>query len=94
MPFKGHDSRAVMYLAIRAAESRDGALGWIQIANFIVTGAMVIARAIGIQRALKGGPAAAWAPRLLALYGLGLVAAGLFVADPMNGFPPGAPAGP
>lgn len=71
----------------------NGALGWIQIANFIVTGAMVIACAIGVQRALKVGPAATWAARLLALYGLGLVGAGLFVADPMNGFPPGAPAG-
>jgi hypothetical protein len=71
----------------------NGSLGWIQIANFAVTGAMVIACAIGIHRALKDGRAATWAPRLLALYGLGLVAAGVFVADPMNGFPPGAPAG-
>jgi hypothetical protein len=71
----------------------NGSLGWIQIANFFVTGAMVIACAIGVRRALRSGPAAMWAPRLLALYGLGLVAAGIFVADPMNGFPPGTPAG-
>lgn len=71
----------------------NAALGWIQIANFIVTGAMVIACAIGVQRALKDGPAATWAPRLLGLYGAGLIAAGIFVADPMNGFPAGAPAG-
>lgn len=71
----------------------NGSLGWVQIANFLITGAMVIACAIGIQRALKGGPGATWAPRLLALYGLGLIAAGIFVADPMNGFPPGTPAG-
>jgi len=68
-------------------------LGWIQIGNFLFTGAMVIACALGIHRALKDGVAATWAPRLLALYGLGLVAAGIFVADPMNGFPPGTPAG-
>jgi hypothetical protein len=71
----------------------NGSLGWIQIANFIITGVIVIACAIGVRRALLRGHAATWAPRLLALYGLGLVAAGVFVADPMNGFPPGAPAG-
>ncbi len=26
-------------------------------------------------------------------YGLGLIGGGIFIADPMNGFPPGAPAG-
>jgi hypothetical protein len=71
----------------------NGSLGWIQIGNFILTGAMVIACAIGVQRALRSGLAATWAPRLLGLYGLGLIGAGIFVADPMNGFPPGTPGG-
>jgi hypothetical protein len=31
--------------------------------------------------------------RLLAGYGVGLIAAGIFRADPANGFPPGTPAG-
>jgi heme A synthase len=35
-----------------------------------------------------------WGPRLVAVYGVGLVGAGVFVADPMNGFPPGTPDGP
>lgn len=69
----------------------NGSLGWIQIANFIVTGAFVIAAAVGMARAL--GSRAAWGPRLLGVYGAGLVAAGVFVADPMNGFPAGTPAG-
>lgn len=69
----------------------NGSLGWIQIANFIVTGAFVIAAAVGMARALAGR--SAWAPRLLGVYGAGLVAAGIFVADPMNGFPIGTPAG-
>lgn len=69
----------------------NGSLGWIQIANFIVTGAFVIAAAVGMARAL--GSNAAWGPRLLGVYGAGLVAAGIFVADPMNGFPAGTPAG-
>lgn len=71
----------------------NGSLGWIQIANFIATGLCVIACAVGLGRALSTGTGSVWAPRLLALYGVGLIAAGLFVADPMNGFPPGTPAG-
>jgi Protein of unknown function (DUF998) len=69
----------------------NGSLGWIQIANFIVTGAFVIAASAGMARALSGR--AAWGPRLIAGFGVGLVAAGVFVADPMNGFPAGTPAG-
>jgi hypothetical protein len=34
-----------------------------------------------------------WAARLLGLYGAGLMAAGVFRADPADGFGPGAPAG-
>jgi hypothetical membrane protein len=71
----------------------NGPLGWIQVANFVVTGMIVIACAIGLRRALVSGRAAIWAPRLLGLYGAGLIGAGIFVADPMNGFPPGTPAG-
>jgi hypothetical protein len=71
----------------------NGSLGWIQIANFLVTGAMVIAFAVGVRRAIAGSPAGTWGPVLLGLYGIGLSGAGIFVADPMNGFPAGAPAG-
>ena len=70
-----------------------GSWGWVQVANFVLTGAMVIVCSVGVQRALKGGRGGAWAPRLLGLYGAGLVAAGLFAADPMNGFPVGTPLG-
>ena len=70
----------------------NGSLGWIQVANFVLTGLMVTACAIGIRRSLSG-TRRTWAAALLALYGLGLVGAGLFAADPMNGFPAGTPAG-
>jgi uncharacterized protein DUF998 len=72
----------------------NGALGWIQITNLVVTGLMVIASAAGLRRALQPGRAATWAPRLVAVYGAGLVSAGIFRADPSLGFPPGTPAGP
>ena len=71
----------------------NGSLGWIQVVTFIATGAMVLAFATGVGRALRTGRAATWGPRLVGLFGAGLVGAGVFVADPMNGFPAGAPAG-
>ncbi len=71
----------------------NGAWGWIQVANFIVTGAMVLACSAGVWRALTDGRGIRWAPVLLGIYGVGLMGAGIFVADPMNGFPPGTAAG-
>jgi Protein of unknown function (DUF998) len=69
----------------------NGSLGWIQIANFVLTGLMTVAFAAGLGRALRPGPGSRWAPRLLGVYGLSLVAAGVFTADPAFGFPPGTP---
>ena len=72
----------------------NGPLGWIQIATFAVAGAMTIACAVGMRRALAGSAVAGpWGPRLIAVYGAALVAAGLLRADPADGFGPGAPAG-
>jgi len=72
----------------------NGAGGWLQVANLVLTGLMVVAAAVGYRRALRGGIGQRWAPRLLAAYGLGLVGAGIFRADPMAGFPAGTPDGP
>lgn len=72
----------------------NGDLGWIQITNLLVTGAMVVAGAVGTRRALCGSPGGTWGPRLLGIYGAGLIGAGVFVADPMSGFPAGTPEGP
>jgi hypothetical protein len=71
-----------------------GPYGWIQITNLAVTGVMVLAFAAGLRRALAGGPAAGWAPRLVGIYGASLIAAGAFRADPAFGFPAGTPDGP
>jgi hypothetical protein len=72
----------------------NGSHGWVQITNFALTGLMVVAFAAGLRRALVAGPGAVWAPRLLAVYGVSLVAAGAFRADPALGFPAGTPEGP
>jgi Protein of unknown function (DUF998) len=70
-----------------------GDLGWLQVTNFVVTGLLVLAFAVGLRARLRGGRAGTWGPLLLGAHGLGLVAAGVFTADPALGFPPGAPAG-
>jgi hypothetical protein len=72
----------------------NGDLGWIQITNFLVTGALTIACAVGMRRVLAGQRGGTWGPLLIGVYGAGLIAAGLFTADPMDGFPRGTPAGP
>ncbi len=70
-----------------------GDRGWIQIANFIVTGALLIACALGMWRVLRPGRGGTWGPLFVGAQGLGLILAGVFVADAGAGFPPGAPAG-
>ena len=67
----------------------NGPLGWIQVTTFLLAGAMTIAAAAGLRRAM----ASRWAPRLIAIYGAGLIGAGIFSADPAYGFGPGAPLG-
>lgn len=69
----------------------NGDLGWVQVCNFLITGLLVIAGAWGVRQALHPGRAGTWGPILFAGYGIGLIGAGLFAADPGNGFPPGAP---
>ena len=71
----------------------NGPLGWIQIATFVVAGLLTIAAAAGMRRVLRSGRGRTWGPLLIAVYGLGYIGAGVFVADPMNGFPPGTPDG-
>lgn len=70
-----------------------GDLGWIQIANFIVAGVLMLAFALGARRSLGDGPGRVWAPVLFGLYGVGLVLGGAFTADPALGFPIGTPNG-
>jgi hypothetical protein len=71
----------------------NGPLGWIQIGNFIVSGLLVIGGAAGLRMALSSGRGRLAAPLLIAIYGISLIGAGIFVADPALGFPPGTPDG-
>lgn len=71
----------------------NGTLGWIQITNFVLCGALALIGATGLRRTLSGAPGGRWIPRLVAIAGAGMIAAGAFRMDPGNGFPAGAPTG-
>jgi len=68
-----------------------GEFGWTQRVNFIVAGLLALAFAIGLWRALRPLGGSTWGPLLVAGYGIGLVGAGVFVTDPVSGYPPGTP---
>jgi hypothetical protein len=70
----------------------DGPRGWIQSANFIVAGLLLIAAAAGLRRSLRTGPGHTWIPRLITIAGIGMAGGGVFHPDPSGGFPPGTPA--
>jgi hypothetical membrane protein len=68
-----------------------GDSGWTQRASFLITGLLMLAFAIGLQRALRPLRGPIWRPLLVGASAVGLLGAGIFVADPMNGYPPGTP---
>lgn len=71
------------------SELSSGDSGWIQVANFLQMGAGTFAFAVGVNRTLNTSVGAV----LLAIFGLGMVAAGVFRPDPIRGYPPESPTG-
>jgi hypothetical membrane protein len=68
--------------------------GWIQTFNFRMCGALMVIFAVGLWlRTSSWGTEAKLGAAFVALFGLGLVGAGLFPADPGGGYPPGARVG-
>ncbi|MFC9283531.1 DUF998 domain-containing protein [Streptomyces collinus] len=68
-----------------------GALGWIQVTSFLLTGVLVLAGSVGLRRTLRDAPGGVWAPRLTGVFGASFLLAAVFTADPGAGFPAGAP---
>lgn len=60
-----------------------GELGWIQVINFLVTGTLALAGALGLRHVLRGQRGGTAGPFLVGLYGLGMIGAGLFGPDPL-----------
>ncbi|MFU8874889.1 DUF998 domain-containing protein [Micromonospora sp. SL4-19] len=71
-----------------------GDLGWVQIASFVVAGLLCVGAALALRRIPHPGLGPVSGPWLIGQYGVGLVLAGIFVADPLDGFPAGTPRGP
>lgn len=69
----------------------NGPGGWVQTVNFVLTGLMVLAAAVGFQRAL--GPKSRAVTWFLGAFGAAMIVAAVFRADPVDGFPPGTPKG-
>lgn len=70
-----------------------GEYGWIQIANFILCGVLTLGFAWGLRQNLHASARRTLAgPLLIAVWGLGMIGAGVFVADPVGGYPAGTAA--
>jgi hypothetical protein len=65
--------------------------GWMQAANFTVSGSLLLAGAAGLLRDDDPAVGTRAGRALLALNGAGLVLAGAFTTDPVSGYPPGTP---
>lgn len=69
----------------------NGPGGWVQTANFVLTGLMVVAAAVGFARVLR--PRFRALSTFLGTFGVSMLVAAAFPADPVLGFPPGTPEG-
>lgn len=65
--------------------------GWSMALIFVISGILVLSAALGLRRVLRSGPGRGWVPLGVGLAGAGLVLAGLFPTDAIQGYPPGAP---
>ena len=68
-----------------------GPRGWVQAANFAVTGTLFLAGAAGLWRAGDRALSARVGQALIGAAGAGLIGAAVFTTDPVSGYPPGTP---
>lgn len=68
-----------------------GPRGWVQIANFAVTGGLYLCFAVGLSRTLGARIRTRLGPVLLGAGAVGMLGAAAFRTDPVSGYPPGTP---
>jgi len=70
-----------------------GPTGWIQTITFFITGALIILFGYGLFKLRKTEEEgiSKWGIVLIIVCGIGLIGAGCFTTDPMNGYPAGTP---
>jgi len=61
-----------------------GPWGWVQIANFVIGGVLVIAGAVGLRRVLCTTTGRFWGSLLLGIFGVCQIGVGVFVTDPIR----------
>jgi Protein of unknown function (DUF998) len=61
-----------------------GPWGWIQIANFVIGGLLIVAGALGVRRALRTSKGRFWGSLLLGVFGFCQIGIGAFVTDPIR----------
>lgn len=71
-----------------------GRRGWLQTANFAVTGLLYLAGAAGLSRTRDPSMSRLAGPALIGAAAAGITAAAAFRTDPVNGYPPGTPDAP
>ncbi len=68
--------------------------GWVQAANFTITGVLYLALAAGLARTPDPEASTRAGPVLIGAAAVGLLGAGAFTTDPVSGYPPGTPDAP
>ncbi len=64
-----------------------GETGWIQIVNFILAGILLVVFSFGLKQIFITPNENFRGPLLIRLVGIGLIGAGIFVTDPIYGYP-------
>ena len=72
----------------------NGPAGWVHSAMMIITGLLTVLGAIGLRRGSASPKPSGVTIGGIAVFGLGVAAAGFLRADPQGNFPLGTPAGP
>src|ERR1035437_6383056 len=65
-----------------------GDTGLIQISNFIFTGILLVIFSLGLKQVCNSDKEKFRGPLLIRSVGIGLIGAGIFVTDPIFGYPP------
>jgi len=68
-----------------------GELGWMQIANFILTGILLLIFSIGSKQIFNSSKRKFRGHLFIMLVGIGLIGAGICSTDPVYGYPPDKP---
>src|SRR4029453_1298607 len=71
-----------------------GPHGWMQVANFLVAGALYLSYAVGLWRAPRTVVGTGIGAFLTGVAAVGLLGPAAFFPDPVSGYPPGTPSAP